>query len=77
MAAKRWMAKARAGMERRGTVGSLRKQDPTPSTPLTESDLRSLWAKAQRTDDTGLKQKVLFAANARKPPLKLAKSKEK
>ena len=72
----RWMAKARAGMERRGTAGSLRKKDPTPGDKkLTDADLRSLWAQAQRNDDTALKRKVLFAANARGQ--KLSKVKDK
>lgn len=78
MAVKKWMGAARQRMERRGTVGSLSKQDPTPGDKgLSDADLRSLWAKAQRTNDTALKRKILFAANARKPPLKLSKSKEK
>ena len=73
----RWMAKARAGMKKRGTEGSLRAKDPTPGDKgLSESDLRTLWARAQRSGDTALKRKVIFAANARKPPVKLSSGKK-
>lgn len=74
--AKKWMGKARRSMERRGTVGSLKAKDPTPGDKkLTDADLRTLWARAQRTGDTALKRKIVFAANAR--GMKLPKSKEK
>lgn len=72
---KKWMGKARARMERKGTVGSLRAKDPTPGDKkLSDQDLRTLWSRAQRTGDTALKRKVLFAANAR--GMKLPKSKK-
>lgn len=74
--AKKWMQGARAGMEKRGTVGSLKSKDPTPGDKkLTDDDLRKLWKRAQSTGDLKLKRKVLFAANAR--GLKLGSSKGK
>lgn len=66
------MQKARRSMEKRGTVGSLGKKDPTPGDKkLSNADLRTLWRRAHRTNDTKLMKQVLFAANARK--LKLPK----
>jgi hypothetical protein len=75
--AKKFLAKARAGMERRGTKGSLRriaqkrglisgKQDA-----LTESDLAKLQAAAARMPEgsaqrTALMRKIQFARNAMK-----------
>ena len=65
----KWMGKARAGMEKRGTVGSLRaiakkrgllsgKDDK-----LTADDLKTLMAAARRMKDTALMRKVMQAAN--------------
>lgn len=71
---KKWMGKARRGMERRGTVGSLRAKDPTPGDKkLTDADLRTLWARAGRTGDKALMKKVQFAAAARGMKLGQAK----
>jgi hypothetical protein len=76
MAAKKWMAKARRSMERRGTTGALGKKDPTPgSKGLSDADLRTLWARAGRTGDKTLMKQVQFAAGAR--GMKLGKAKEK
>lgn len=72
----KWMGDARKRMEKKGTVGSLSKKDPTPGDKkLTDADLRTLWAKAHRTKDSALLKQVLFAANAR--GLKLSSSKGK
>lgn len=74
--AEKWIGPVRKRMERRGTVGSLRAQDPTPGDKkLSDADLRSLWAKAKSTKNAKLRRKVLFAANVR--GLRLSKSKEK
>lgn len=67
MPKKKWIGRARKRMEKRGTVGSLRAKDPTPGEDkkLSDSDLRTLWARAQRTNDKALMKKVQFAAGVR------------
>jgi hypothetical protein len=65
--AKNWIGKARAGMERKGTVGSLRKiAGVSGDAKISGSKLSSLGARAKRTGNTALARKVNFAKNVRK-----------
>jgi len=62
----KWIGKARASMERRGTVGSLRKAMGTKSgETIPTSSLQAKKAQAKRTGNTKMMRKVQFALNVR------------
>jgi len=62
----RWIQKAREKMEAKGTVGSLRKEaGAKKGEPIAASKLAALGAKAKKTGNTELAQKVNFAKNVR------------
>jgi len=63
----KWIGKARASMERRGTVGSLRKAMGTKSgETIPTGSLEAKKAQAKRTGNTKMMRKVNFALNVRK-----------
>jgi hypothetical protein len=63
----KWIGKARASMERRGTVGSLRKaMGAKEGQKIPTSSLQAKKAQAERTGNTKMMRKVNFALNVRK-----------
>jgi len=63
----KWIGKARASMERRGTVGSLRKaMGAKEGQKIPTSSLQAKKAQAKRTGNTAMMRKVNFALNVRK-----------
>jgi len=63
----KWIGKARASMERRGTVGSLRKaMGAKEGQKIPTSSLEAKKAQAKRTGNTAMMRKVNFALNVRK-----------
>jgi hypothetical protein len=63
----KWIGKARASMERRGTVGSLRKaMGVKGDKTIPTSSLEAKKAQAKRTGNTAMMRKVNFALNVRK-----------
>lgn len=70
MAQMKWIQEARERMERKGTVGSLRRIAKREglikgSEKLSSSDLSKLARKAEKTGNTALARKVNFAKNVR------------
>lgn len=63
MANKNWIAKARASMERKGTVGAFRKQAEQAGMSTLAYARKVL---ASDTADTKTKRRALFALNATK-----------
>jgi len=62
-----WIGKARASMERRGTVGSLRKaMGVKGDATIPTGRLEAKKAQAKRTGNTAMMRKVNFALNVRK-----------
>lgn len=62
-----WIGKARASMEKRGTVGKLHRATGTPEgEKIPEKKLAAAAARAKRTGDTTLAREVNFAKNVRK-----------
>jgi len=69
--AERWIQKARERMERNGTVGALRRTAKRMGLvkgdePLSASDLAKLEAKAKKSGNDKLRQRVQFAKNVRR-----------
>jgi hypothetical protein len=63
----KWIGKARASMERRGTVGSLRKaMGAKEGQKIPTARLEAKKAQAERTGNTKMMRKVNFALNVRK-----------
>jgi hypothetical protein len=63
----KWIGKARESMERRGTVGSLRKaMGAKEGQKIPTSSLQAKKAQAERTGNTKMMRKVNFALNVRK-----------
>lgn len=63
----KWIGKARASMERRGTVGSLRKaMGAKEGQKIPTGSLERKKAQAKRTGNTAMMRKVQFALNVRK-----------
>jgi len=63
----KWIGKARASMERRGTVGSLRKaMGVKGEATIPTGKLEAKKAQAKRTGNTAMMRKVNFALNVRK-----------
>jgi hypothetical protein len=64
--AKNWIGPAREKMEKKGTVGSLRKiAGVSGDEKISGSKLASLGARAKRTGNTSLAKKVNFARNVK------------
>ncbi len=63
----KWIQAARTKMEKKGTIGSLReKAGVSGEKTIPESKLDQLKARAKKTGNTDLMQKVQFAKNVRK-----------
>lgn len=65
--ANKWMEAAKARMEKKGTVGSLRKEaGAKKGQDIPDSKLAALGAKAKKDGNGALAKKVAFAKAARK-----------